>query len=158
MHTRQSSLDSQSVLQLAQTQNSLQVPAGSLSFKLESAVSAIRGPWDIFSLPLMTVNEISFGEKEYLLSAMTQSPVSRQFEALLSDSALSARLAILQARDRPLDIVQRLLFVEGAVYQHFIMGGDIPLAMLDTRSPLLLVTPLPPIPTDVETKFWARWV
>src|SRR5579859_1418856 len=134
------------------------VRVGDLRFKVSPIGSALRSSWDVFCLRLIAADEIRFGETERLLSLVTQSPVTQQFKALLSDSSLPAKLAIFQSGASRVDIHQQLLYVEGAVHQHFIVGGDIPLTIRDTRSPLLLVTPPPPQPSNFESEFWTKWV
>lgn len=99
-------------------------------------------------------------------SAVSDTPAAARFKEKIS---LDKDIKFAIARPtRFVDRFQLLFYPECAVFQHYVLTGDVPLMTLEDQSRFLLVTPLPGniqelyLPAEKsllgDSTFWTKWV
>ena len=109
---------------------------------------------------MLLEQNIEFTTREVLYAKISKDPANLRFQGL-SDEVPENDVRIATVRNHAHIGIQKLFFVDGSTFQHYLTTGNVPLMRVEDQACLMLVTPLPDNLHELDTesdKFWDKWV
>ena len=108
---------------------------------------------------MVVKEDIEFVTRETLYSAIAVDPLAIRFRELLEESK-DARVVVVKSTC-PAEGINRLLFIEGGLFQHYILSNSLSFLSLEDQARILLATPITADSLwelSSEISFRNRWV
>src|SRR5271167_3431763 len=111
-------------------------------------------------LDILSEQDIESIARDVLYEKIHEDAAELRFRELLDEVSENVRVVKLRNPYQQVGI-QKLFFVDGTTFERYLTNNNAALLKPDEQADLLLLTPLPNDPRELDTeldRFWDRWV